>query len=466
MFGNQKSIYYLRLFSDLIVINFSFLLAAILAQSLHIFLSRPYMIVLMVVLNFIWYFFSNVTGFYEDAATRSFSYLFSGLVKNIFVQTITAVLFIFLAKENLFTRNFILYYSFSLLVLVSARIQIIKHLVISIRGKEKNLKNVLIIGGGELGQSFRELIDSREDFGYRFVGFLDDSANKENKNILGSIADLEKVINQNKTNVIVIALPIYESNQLDKIIKISNRNAQRVHIIPDYFKFLSKKYQISMIGDFPIITVRDEPLAEAHWRFVKRTVDIILSLLIIIFIFPWLFPVLFIINLFGSSGKLLFVQERVGRNDEFFKCYKFRTMKPVERDKEIFNPTLENDPRVTRFGRFLRKSNIDELPQFINVLRGEMSIVGPRPHYITFHNFYKQMVDDIKIRSWVKPGITGWAQVHGLRGDVLDPEENKRRTVKRIEYDLWYIENWSFWLDVQIILLTIWHMAKGDTKGV
>ncbi len=465
MFGNQKSIYYLRLFSDLIVINFSFLLAAVLAQSLHIFLSRPYMLVLMVALNFIWYFFSNVTGFYEDAATRSFSYLFSGLVKNIFVQSITAVLFIFVAKEDLFTRNFILYYSFFLLVLVSARIQIIKHIVISIRGKEKNLKNVLIIGGGELGQSFRELIDSREDFGYRFVGFLDDTPNKENKDILGSIADLEKVINQSKTNVIVIALPIYESSQLDKIIKICNRNAQRVHIIPDYFKFLSKKYQINMIGDFPIITVRDEPLAEAHWRFVKRTVDIILSILIIVLILPWAFSILYLINLFSSKGKLLFVQERVGRNDEFFKCYKFRTMIEAK-TKEGFNPTLKNDPRVTKLGRFLRKSNIDELPQFINVLKGDMSVVGPRPHYITFHNFYKQMVDNIKIRSWVKPGITGWAQVHGLRGDVDDIEENKKRTIKRIEYDLWYIENWSLWLDLQIILLTIWHMVKGDTKGI
>ena len=141
-------------------------------------------------------------------------------------------------------------------------------------------------------------------------------------------------------------------------------------------------------------------------------------------------------------------------------------MKVEGHDEKGFNPTLEDDPRVTKLGRFLRKSNIDELPQFINVLKGDMSVVGPRPHYITFHNFYKKMVDDIKIRSWVKPGITGWAQVHGLRGDVLDLDENKKRTKKRIEYDLWYIENWSIWLDLQIILLTVWQMIKGDTRGV
>jgi Undecaprenyl-phosphate glucose phosphotransferase len=466
MFGNQKSIYYLRLFSDLIAINISFFGAAILAQSYQIFLSRPYMLVLMVALNFVWYFFSNVTGFYEDARTRSFSYLFSALLKNVFAQIITALVFIFTAKEDLFTRNFLLYYSFSLLVLVSIRIQFIKHLVVSIRGKEKNLKNVLIIGGGELGQSFRELIDKREDFGYRFIGFLDDSIENGTDNVLGNINSLEEIITTKKTDIVVIALSIYASNQLDEIINICNRNAQRIHIIPDYFRFLSKKYQINMIGDFPIITVRDEPLAEAHWRFVKRTIDIILSILIIVITFPWLFPLLYIVNLFTSSGKLFFIQERVGRNDEFFNCYKFRSMKTESQDNKEFNPTLEDDPRVTKFGKLLRKSNIDELPQFINVLKGDMSIVGPRPHYITFHNFYKKMVDDIKIRSWVKPGITGWAQVHGLRGDVLDPDENQKRTKKRIEYDLWYIENWSLWLDLQIILLTVWQMIKGDTKGV
>jgi lipopolysaccharide/colanic/teichoic acid biosynthesis glycosyltransferase len=141
-------------------------------------------------------------------------------------------------------------------------------------------------------------------------------------------------------------------------------------------------------------------------------------------------------------------------------------MRSDNANKEKYQPTVENDPRVTRIGAFLRKSNIDELPQFLNVLKGEMSVVGPRPHPVSFHEVYKKMVEEIKIRTWVKPGISGWAQVHGFRGDVLDYEENKRRTIKRIEYDLWYIENWSLWLDVQIILLTLWQMIKGDTKGI
>jgi len=129
-------------------------------------------------------------------------------------------------------------------------------------------------------------------------------------------------------------------------------------------------------------------------------------------------------------------------------------------------PAVEGDPRITRLGKFLRKSNLDELPQFLNILKGEMSLVGPRPHALAFNEIYKEMVEELKIRSWVKPGITGWAQVHGLRGDVPDYEENKKRTVKRIKFDIWYIENWSIWLDIQIIMMTLWQMLKGDTKAV
>jgi putative colanic acid biosynthesis UDP-glucose lipid carrier transferase len=131
-----------------------------------------------------------------------------------------------------------------------------------------------------------------------------------------------------------------------------------------------------------------------------------------------------------------------------------------------YQPIVDNDPRITAIGKFLRKSNLDELPQFINVIKGEMSIVGPRPHAIAFEKIYKDMVDEIKIRSWVKPGITGWAQINGFRGDVIDFEENKKRTIKRIEFDLWYIENWSIWLDIQIILTTIWQMIKGEKMGI
>ncbi len=467
MITSKKSTYYLRLFLDLIILNISFIVSAILAQSFKILMQRNYMLILMTGLNFVWYFVSNVIEFYEDFNTRNFSYQFIKIFKNVIVQILTAVLFIFLVKEDLFTRNFIILYAALLALLVSVRTQVIKHTIARVRGKEKNVRNVLIIGAGELGRNFFQMISKSNDFGFNLVGFLDDDKNNLNhKNIIGSLNEIDKILPEKKIEEVVIALPMYAANQLDEIIKVCNRHAVRVHIIPDYFRYLSKKFQINMMGNFPIITVRSEPLSEFHWRFVKRTFDIIFSLSAIVLILSWLYPLLFILNKIYSPGPVMFIQDRIGAKDKIFKCYKFRTMYVGNKSLNKYQPTTEDDPRITRIGKFLRKSNIDELPQFINVLKGEMSIVGPRPHPIAFNEIYKEMVDEIKIRSWVRPGITGWAQIHGYRGDVSDYEENKKRTIKRIEYDLWYIENWSSWLDVQIILTTVWQMVKGDTKGI
>jgi len=184
-----------------------------------------------------------------------------------------------------------------------------------------------------------------------------------------------------------------------------------------------------------------------------------------VLILSWLVPLAAIITKIFSPGPVFFIQERVGAKNKKFKCYKFRTL-TVSDKKESFTPVFKDDPRITQLGKILRKTNIDELPQFINVLKGDMSVVGPRPHAIPYDDKYGQIVDEIKLRHNVKPGITGWAQINGLRGDVFDEEENIKRTKKRIEFDLWYIENWSFWLDIQIILLTVWKTLRGDTKGI
>ncbi len=467
MITNNKSTYYLRLFLDLAILNISFFLSAVLSQSLQILLERNYMFALMMGLNFVWYFVSNVIGFYDDFSTRNFSYQFIKIVRNVIVQIFAAILFLFLVKENLFTRNFIILYALLVLILVSIRTQAVKYSISKIRGKEKNVRNLLIIGAGDLARNFNDLISNRNDFGFNLIGFLnDESVPNSELNILGGIDKLNAVILEKNVEEVVIALSIYAAHQLDDIIKVCNKHAVRVHIIPDYLRFVSKKFQISMIANFPIITVRGEPLAETHWRFVKRTFDIIFSFLAIILILSWLYPLLFILNRVFSPGPVSFKQDRVGAKDEIFKCYKFRTMHTGNESSNKYQPTVDGDPRITKIGKFLRKSNIDELPQFINVFKGDMSIVGPRPHPIAFNEIYKEMVEEIKIRSWVKPGITGWAQIHGFRGDVPEYEENKKRTIKRIEYDLWYIENWSIWLDIQIILTTVWQMVKGETKGV
>ncbi|MGE5437206.1 MAG: undecaprenyl-phosphate glucose phosphotransferase [Syntrophothermus sp.] len=464
MIVNKKSRNLFRMIVDLIILNAIFLFSATAAQSFSILLQRDYMFILMILLNVVWYFTSNVISFYDDFYSKSLSLQFVNILKIVLVQTFTSIFFIFIVKEDLFTRNFIVYYSALLIVAVSIRTLIFKLLLKSLRKKGKNVRSLIIIGKGETGLNFEKMINENPDFGFKVKGFLDDYT-ISGDDILGKVEDLDNILSKVEVDEAVIALPDSAFGELDEIIRICNKYAVKVHIIPDYFRFMSKKFIISSVANFPIITVRKEPLDEVQWRIVKRFFDLLFTIIISTLILWWLFPIIMIMIKLSSKGKVLFVQNRVGVKNKEFKCYKFRTMHQVNSSEDEFTPVIHNDPRITKIGTFLRKSNLDELPQFINVLLGDMSIVGPRPHAIAYHKKYGRIVEEIKLRHNVKPGITGWAQVHGLRGDVQNEEENTQRTKKRIQFDLWYIENWSIWLDIQIIILTIWQMIKRDTKG-
>ena len=462
MIVNRKSIYYLRLYSDLILLNIAFIAAAILAQSYDILMDRSRMFILLAGLNFVWYFYTNITNFYDDFSSRLFVFQLINIGKNIIVQMLVSIIFIFTIKENLFTRNFIIYNSLSLFLFVCLRSILFRKIMKKLRQKGINIRKLLIVGAGEVARNFRKLIEKNPDFGYKFAGFLgrDDEVNDD---IVGNYNQLEEILLSKNIDEVVLALPQQDSVLMNETIKTCNKNAVRTHIIPDYFRFVSKHFRISMMGNFPVITSRNEPLEEVQWRVIKRTFDFVFSLLVIIFILSILFPVVAILIKLTSKEPVLFIQDRIGAKNKRFRCYKFRTLKTDKSSGAAFQPVTENDPRITRIGKFLRKTNIDEFPQFINVLKGEMSVVGPRPFAISYDYKYSNIFEEIKLRYNVKPGITGWAQVHGLRGDVADDEENRRLILKRMEYDLWYIENWTFSLDIQIIFLTMLQTLRGKT---
>lgn len=467
MIVNRKSLYIFRLLSDLTLLSVAFLIAAVFSQSWDILLDRYYMFFLLILLNIFWITLSNMMDFYDDFYSRNFPFQFINILKATVGQITVSILFIFLAKEDLFTRNFIIYYSTLLIPLITIRTIVFRKGLKSLRKKGKNIRNLVIVGSGEIGQNFKNMINSNPDFGYNFKGFVIESGEDYEEDVIGEIANLDDLISKFSIDEVVIALKEKSNGLLDTIILICNRKAVRVHIIPDYFKFISDRFQVSMFGNFPIITARIEPLEEVHWRFLKRLFDIAFSLSVLVFLLSWFYPIVFILTKVSSRGPVFFIQDRVGARNKKFRCYKFRTMKVTDTlSKENFQPVIESDPRVTKVGRFLRKSNLDELPQFINVLKGEMSVVGPRPHALPYDQKYGKIVDVIRLRHNVKPGITGWAQIHGLRGDVLDEQENIKRTKKRIEYDLWYTENWSLSLDIQIIMITVWQMLKWRTKGL
>ena len=385
MIVNKKSIYTSRLISDLVLLNLSFLLSAILAQPFEILLTRNYMFILLLLLNIVWFVNTNLSGFYSDFFTRSFSFQFFNILKIVLFQIGITVLFIFLTKEDLFTRNFIVFYGLILTISISLRTAIFKNVLISLRRKGKNIRNLLIIGAGDVGKNFKETINHNPDFGYHFTGFLDDTI--ENTEVIGNLNQLDETLKQNEIDEVVIALSSQPPELLDELIRICNINAVRIHIIPDYFRFLSSRFHISSIGNFPIITARQEPLEEANRRFFKRSFDVLFSFIVLVFLLSWLYPIIALLIKLDSNGKVLFVQKRIGARNQMFECYKFRTLtSESSQETETFKPVLIGDKRVTSLGNFLRKSNIDELPQFFNVLKGDMSVVGPRPHAIPYQD--------------------------------------------------------------------------------
>lgn len=467
MLPKQKNFYLIQLVTDTVLLIISFYFAAVFAQSLKLLLERSHMFVLVFVQIITWYFATRSLYFYDDIQRRDSSFHITNIIKLSVAIVGVSVIFVFLVKENFFTRNFIFFNAFFITTGVTIRILTFQRFFESLREKGIGVRNLMIIGAGETGRHFLEIIQATPTLGYTFKGFLDDNPGDvpEGYN-LGTLSDLDKAIEKNEIDEVVLALPMYAGDKLKEIIRSCNKYAVRAYIIPDYFKVLARKFRVSMLGNYPIISVRNEPLEEFHWRLLKRLFDISFSFVVFILLLSWVFPLIAILQKLLNPGPVFFIQDRVGKDGSIFRCYKFRSMRYQAKEEGKFKPAIHGDSRVTRFGRILRKLNIDELPQFINVLLGDMSVVGPRPHAVKYNEAYSEFYEEIKLRNLVKPGLTGWAQMHGLRGDVENEEENKKRIRQRIDFDIWYVENWSFRLDIQIILMTVWLVLKGESKGV
>ena len=422
MIVNQRSIFFYKLLSDLLLLNCAFLISAVYSQSWEILLEKYYMFFLLIGLNLLWIVASNYLNFYDDFFSRNFPVQITNILKNSLLQLVITITFIFLVKENLFTRYFIVYYFILLVLFISFRVIIFRKILKLLRRKGKNVRDLVIIGEGELAQNFQKMILSNPDFGYSFKGFVSGPAGKSQSPSEDFVEILGKTFTTTKVDEAVIAIDEDSRHLLETIIKVCDKYAVKVHIIPDYYNLVSKRFQLSSFGDFPIITARREPLNEVQWRLVKRTFDIIFSLIVTFLILSWLYPLLLIISIISDKGPVFFLQDRLGTKNEKFRCIKFRTMKYEKIQVDEFRPVVEDDQRITKVGKFLRKNNLDELPQFINVLIGDMSVVGPRPHPIAHNDVYSKIVDEIRLRENVNPGITGWAQIHGLRGDVSDEE--------------------------------------------
>jgi Undecaprenyl-phosphate glucose phosphotransferase len=321
------------------------------------------------------------------------------------------------------------------------------------RSKGRHVKRLLIIGAGRIGKQLDDEIRKDIGLGYKVLGFLDDNpggALVSTSRIHGRLEDLENIIVSQRVEEIIIAIPLPEKAKIADILEKADFHGLRIGMVPDYFRVVERPFESSMLAGLPIVRIREIALDGFTNQAVKRMFDIVFSLCVLVILLP-LFLVLGILVKASSRGPVFYVPARIGLGGKEFGCLKFRSMVVDDSKDHNLKSTVVGDSRITKTGIFLRKYSLDELPQFINVLLGEMSVVGPRPHRAFLNEDMQKKVEGYMLRHYIKPGITGWAQVNGWRGPTETLEQKEQRT----NHDLWYIDNWSFWLDIRIVLLTL-----------
>lgn len=373
-------------------------------------------------------------------------------ILNILAANIVGILIftgvLFISKQIDYSRSFLVIFLGVNTLLSSVERIIIRKILRKIRRTGYNTKYTVFVGYSDGTVKFNNLIKENRHWGYNVLGIFDDNeVNDENLKYLGALDELDDYLGKNRDiDEIVITLEIKDYEKLYGIIAVCEKLGVRAQIIPSYYKYLPAKPYVEEIGGIPLINMRYIPLDNIMNKFIKRTIDIIGSLAAIIIFSPIMIIIAILIKI-TSKGDIIFKQERVGLNRKSFVMYKFRSMKIQDPNEEKSEWTVKNDPRKTKIGNFIRKTSIDELPQFFNVLKGDMSLIGPRPERPFYVEKFKDEVPKYMVKHQVRPGITGWAQVNGWRGDTS--------IEKRIECDIYYIENWSLALDIKILFLTV-----------
>jgi putative colanic acid biosynthesis UDP-glucose lipid carrier transferase len=369
-------------------------------------------------------------------------FAFIGVFRSINLQAFTVLEYIF--------------YSFTAI----ASIKILSFYILkSVRSFLKgNLRYVVIIGSGESIYDLKNIL-SKKELGYNIEAVF---SNSPQENLTGDIKASFKFLENNQhIDEIYCAIDELSEKQVNEYVKYANINHCNIKFVPNTLKLYTKRLNTDYYNYLPVLSIQEAALNNDFNKFLKRTFDVLFSLFIILFILSWLSILLFILIKLESKGPLFYRHKRNGINYKEFYCYKYRSLSVTKEIKGTY--VKQNDSRVTKIGKFLRKTSIDELPQFINVLKGEMSVVGPRPHMLSYTDDYSKKIDKYNFifRHHVKPGITGLAQIKGYRGEV----EKDTDIINRIKYDNFYIENWSLLLDVKIIIQTLLNIIKGEEKA-
>jgi len=446
MKSSETELAFLYLLFDIILLNIAILLMGWFRLSISVFDFRELSMYLLQgnLSCILTYFIFTKTNLYLK---NGFVTRITRISKQTFIFLVVSVVISSFIVPGNFSRLFlleysVLFYGIKLLFYFS----LFKYVQIK-RQRGLNTKNSVIIYINETSFALRKIIESNLIMGYLFIGFIDDK-NSDNPDLIGDPDQLEKLIDEHQIEMVFVTLSIFSGeNRFKEILRICNRKGVHLRLVPENQYMFRSRVNMESVGNLVLINPQAIPLDNLVSRVNKRLFDLLFSVICIVFLFTWLFPILIVLIKLNSKGPVFFVQERSGINNRIFKCIKFRSMK-VNRNADIKQATAD-DSRITGIGKFLRKTYLDELPQFFNVFMGQMSVVGPRPHMLKHTEIYSELIKYYMTRLYVKPGITGWAQVSGYRGET----DELWKMEKRVEFDMTYIENWTFFWDLKII----WH---------
>ena len=412
---------------------------------------------LLILLSFSWIVISTFTRFYQVFRFTPEIKIFTLILIQYLFFTLSffAIIGIFGSTELLNNKflevNHILSLSTIIIITVGAFKFFVYYLLLRFRVVfGGNYRKTIIIGSGDETKFLSNYFNDKKEAGFKLKKIFSDELN---------INTITNFILKEGIDEVYCCLTTVNPEMLNQIVNFAESNLKEVKFIPSYGKVYSKKLVYQNYDFIPILSLRTIHLEDPFNSFIKRCFDVLFSLLVIALFLSWLTPLLAILIKIDSKGPIFFKQKRNGFNFKEFYCYKFRSMK-INKQANILQAT-KNDLRVTKLGKVLRKSSLDELPQFFNVLIGDMSVVGPRPHMIKENEKYKTSIDKFMVRHYVRPGITGLAQTKGFRGEIETDED----IINRIKQDIFYIENWSFILDIKIILVTIFNIFRGEKKA-
>lgn len=431
-------------------------------------------LIFAVYLNLSWLIIAYFVKIYHFSRTIKITKVVVQLLTQFSIFSLAVFAFFTLSKSEVSVRNIssLLMYSFLIITLFRA---IYFTALRRYRIEGGNYKKVIVIGSNGGLKPLVNFMASRSDFGYKVMGLFSDEKNPslkyhvtskaltENGNgeikHLGKIEESFEYALENSIDEIYCSISEVEQSKINEIIDFADQNFMVAKLIPDHQDIFSKNMHLEYYGFIPVLSIRKLPFDKPIVKYTKRLFDIIFSLMVIVFVLSWLTPILAFLIKRESKGPVFFKQIRDGLMGESFVCYKYRSMGINDRSEK--DQTVKGDERITKIGQFIRKTSIDELPQFINVLKGEMSVVGPRPHMLSQSELFVKIVDKYMVRHFVKPGVTGLAQVKGFRGEI----ETDQDIINRVKYDIFYIENWSFVLDINIIIRTVLNVFRGEQKA-